>query len=74
MNRACGIEDTDEVNKPKVVADCQSQIPEKWRAQALGQVRHTSEEDGISSCYFRDDDFCHIEDDATPGAYDLMLS
>lgn len=45
----------------------QSEIPEKWRAKALGQIHTSSMDEGISSCYFRDDDFCHIEDDATPG-------
>ena len=55
----------------------QSEIPEKWRAKALSAVRMpTDEDDGISSCYFREQDFCYIEDDATQnGQYiDLTLN
>ncbi|TXT12971.1 hypothetical protein VHUM_01372 [Vanrija humicola] len=65
MNRACSVEETEE-----------SEIPEKWRSAALSAVTVSSAEDGPSSCYFRDDDFCFIEDDSTPeGQYiDLALN
>ncbi|RSH93337.1 hypothetical protein EHS25_007691 [Saitozyma podzolica] len=65
MNRACGVEAADE-----------SEIPEKWRAQALSEVQVSTEDDGISSCYFREQDYCYIEDDATQeGQYiDLSLN
>ncbi|KAL7425183.1 endoplasmic oxidoreductin-1 [Cryptotrichosporon argae] len=66
MNRACGVEAADE-----------SEIPDKWRAQALSEVRVSSPEDnGVSSCYFREQDFCYIEDDTTDeGQYvDLTLN
>jgi len=55
-------------------ADIQSEIPEKWRAKALGQIRTSSEDDGISGCHFQHDDFCHIEDDATPEGQYIDLS
>lgn len=63
MNRACGIEDMDE-----------SAIPEKWRAKALSEVKTTDMQGGVSGCYFRDDDFCFIEDDATPDGQYIDLS
>lgn len=64
MNRACGIEDMDE-----------SDIPEKWRAKALSEVKTTEDmQGGVSGCYFRDDDFCFIEDDATPEGQYIDLS
>ncbi|ORX37674.1 endoplasmic reticulum Oxidoreductin 1-domain-containing protein [Kockovaella imperatae] len=65
MNRDCGVEAADE-----------SEIPEKWRARALSEVRHSSTTDGVSGCYFREQDFCYIEDDATQdGQYiDLTLN
>lgn len=55
MNRACGVDTIEE-----------SEVPEKWRTKALSEVRVTDINDGVSGCYFRDDDFCFIEDDATP--------
>ena len=60
MNRDCGVEEADERD-----------IPEKWRAKALGRVRMSDEEDdeeGVMGCYFREQDFCYIEDDATDSA------
>lgn len=63
MNRACGIEDTDE-----------SDIPEKWRAKALSAVQTGDMQGGVSGCYFRDDDFCFIEDDATNEGQYIDLS
>lgn len=78
MNRACAVEEADEVSsarrvsfKAVAVADTssslQADIPEKWRASSLGQVRTSTILDGVSGCYFRDDDFCFMEDDATLG-------
>ncbi|WVN86378.1 uncharacterized protein L203_101542 [Cryptococcus depauperatus CBS 7841] len=66
MNRNCGVEELDE-----------NEIPEKWRVKALSEVRISpAEEAGISSCYFKEQDFCHVEDDAdTNGRYvDLTLN
>lgn len=45
----------------------QTEIPEKWRAKALSEVRHDTIDDGVSGCYFREQDYCYIEDDATHG-------
>ncbi|GMK56213.1 hypothetical protein CspeluHIS016_0300530 [Cutaneotrichosporon spelunceum] len=55
MNRACGVETIDEAD-----------VPEKWRSAALSAVVTTDMNEGVNGCYFRDDDFCFIEDDATP--------
>jgi hypothetical protein len=41
MNRACGVEAADEVSACSALQahrSCQSEIPEKWRAQALSEV------------------------------------
>ncbi|RXK36590.1 endoplasmic oxidoreductin 1 [Tremella mesenterica] len=68
MNRDCGVEEADE-----------SQIPEKWRRQALSEVSVVPPDEGegsVGGCYFREQDFCYIEDDATQeGQYvDLTLN
>lgn len=66
MNRACGVEAANE-----------DDIPEKWRTQSLSAVRKSGDiSGGVSGCYFREQDFCYIEDDATPdGEYiDLGLN
>ncbi|BEI80945.1 hypothetical protein CcaverHIS002_0201050 [Cutaneotrichosporon cavernicola] len=55
MNRACGVETIDEAD-----------VPEKWRGAALSAVVTTDMNEGVNGCYFRDDDFCFIQDDATP--------
>lgn len=66
MNRACGVEAANE-----------DDIPEKWRSKSLSEVRKSGDiSGGVSGCYFREQDFCYIEDDATPeGEYiDLGLN
>ncbi|ODN74499.1 hypothetical protein L202_06879 [Cryptococcus amylolentus CBS 6039] len=66
MNRNCGVEELNE-----------SEIPEKWRAAALSEVRVSgSEDEGVSGCYFKEQDFCYVEDDADfNGQYvDLTLN
>ncbi|WWC92854.1 uncharacterized protein L201_007815 [Kwoniella dendrophila CBS 6074] len=65
-NRNCGVEEANEED-----------IPEKWRAKALSEVRVSSPNDeGVSSCYFKEQDFCYVEDDADQnGQYvDLTLN
>jgi hypothetical protein len=47
MNRACGVEETDEVGRRDhslwtALISEQSEIPEKWRRQALSEVRVSS--------------------------------
>ncbi|WRT69753.1 uncharacterized protein IL334_006744 [Kwoniella shivajii] len=66
MNRNCGVEEANE-----------DDIPEKWRARALSEVRVSSPGDeGVSGCYFKEQDFCYVEDDADQnGQYvDLTLN
>ncbi|KAK8849724.1 hypothetical protein IAR55_005059 [Kwoniella newhampshirensis] len=66
MNRNCGVEAADE-----------DEIPEKWRAAALSAVKVSSADgEGVSSCYFKEQDFCYVEDDADQnGQYvDLTLN
>jgi len=65
MNRECGITTVDE-----------SEIPEKWRAEALSKVELPSEEqrNSLPGCYYRDSDFCFL-DDMTEGDYvDLVVN
>ncbi|KIK99082.1 hypothetical protein PAXRUDRAFT_823187 [Paxillus rubicundulus Ve08.2h10] len=64
MNRECGITTIDE-----------SEIPEKWRAAALSKIDLPPEDQRIQlpGCYYRDSDFCFL-DDMTEGDYvDLTL-
>lgn len=64
MNRECGITTVDE-----------SEIPEKWRAAALSKIELPPLEERIPlpGCYYRDSDFCFL-DDMTEGEYvDLSL-
>ncbi|KAI0930261.1 hypothetical protein AcV5_007022 [Taiwanofungus camphoratus] len=65
MNRECGITTVDE-----------SEIPEKWRAAALSKVELPAEDQRIAlpGCYYRDSDYCFL-DDLTEGDYvDLTLN
>ncbi|KIJ67955.1 hypothetical protein HYDPIDRAFT_82991 [Hydnomerulius pinastri MD-312] len=64
MNRECGITTIDE-----------SEIPEKWRAAALSKIDLPPLDQRIQlpGCYYRDSDFCFL-DDMTEGDYvDLTL-
>lgn len=64
MNRECGITTVDE-----------SEIPEKWRAAALSKIELPPLEERVPlpGCYYRDADFCFL-DDMTEGEYvDLTL-
>ncbi|OCF61821.1 endoplasmic oxidoreductin 1 [Kwoniella mangroviensis CBS 10435] len=66
MNRNCGVEEANE-----------DDIPEKWRAKALSEIKVSSAGDeGVSGCYFKEQDFCYVEDDADQnGQYiDLTLN
>ncbi|KAI0066136.1 endoplasmic oxidoreductin [Artomyces pyxidatus] len=65
MSKDCAIITVDE-----------SDIPVKWRAETLSKLERTSEElrDDLPGCYYRDSDFCFL-DDATEGDYvDLSLN
>ncbi|KAL4080329.1 hypothetical protein V8B97DRAFT_1931723 [Scleroderma yunnanense] len=59
MNRECGITTIDE-----------SEIPEKWRAAALSKIDLPPADERIQlpGCYYRDSDFCFL-DDLTEGEY-----
>ncbi|OAX41080.1 endoplasmic oxidoreductin-1 [Rhizopogon vinicolor AM-OR11-026] len=64
MNRECGITTVDE-----------SEIPERWRAAALSKIELPPLEERVPlpGCYYRDSDFCFL-DDMTEGEYvDLTL-
>ncbi|KAG9096668.1 hypothetical protein FRC06_008438 [Ceratobasidium sp. 370] len=54
--RECGVTSVDE-----------SEIPEAWRAAALSKVQGLSEESRKSfpGCYYRDSDFCFLDDDTS---------
>lgn len=53
MNRECGITTVDE-----------SEIPERWRAAALSKIESSSLEkrNSLPGCYYRDSDFCYLDD------------
>ncbi|KAG8682470.1 hypothetical protein FRC11_014831 [Ceratobasidium sp. 423] len=56
LMRECGVTSVDE-----------SEVPEMWRAAALSKVQGLSEESRKSfpGCYYRDSDFCFLDDEAT---------
>ncbi|KAF8502247.1 endoplasmic oxidoreductin, partial [Russula emetica] len=64
MNRDCSIITVDE-----------SEIPEQWRAGTLSKLERTEEHRvDLPGCYYRDSDFCFL-DDMTEGEYvDLSLN
>ncbi|KAI0297095.1 endoplasmic oxidoreductin [Russula brevipes] len=64
MNRDCSIITVDE-----------SEIPEQWRAGTLSKLEHTEDHRvDLPGCYYRDSDFCFL-DDMTEGDYvDLSLN
>ncbi|KZV88086.1 endoplasmic oxidoreductin-1 [Exidia glandulosa HHB12029] len=57
MNRECGVTSADE-----------SDIPEKWRAASLSKVQLPHASLSLPGCYYRDSDFCFL-DDQTEGEY-----
>ncbi|KAI5123702.1 hypothetical protein M0805_001728 [Coniferiporia weirii] len=65
MNRECGISTVDE-----------SEIPERWRAASLSKVELPPADlrDSLSGCYYRDSDYCFM-DDPNEGEYiDLIAN
>ncbi|KAI0743525.1 endoplasmic oxidoreductin [Daedaleopsis nitida] len=65
MNRECGITTVDE-----------SEIPKKWRAASLSKIEtpEGAERTVLPGCYYRDSDYCFL-DDLTEGDYiDLTLN
>ncbi|EPS97748.1 hypothetical protein FOMPIDRAFT_1024914 [Fomitopsis schrenkii] len=64
-NRECGITTVDE-----------SEIPEKWRAAALSKIEVPSNEGGIRlpGCYYRDADYCFLDDPLDGDYVDLTLN
>ncbi|CAE6442637.1 unnamed protein product [Rhizoctonia solani] len=56
LMRECGVTSVDE-----------SEVPEMWRTAALSKVQGLSEESRKSfpGCYYRDSDFCFLDDEAT---------
>ncbi|EMD37875.1 hypothetical protein CERSUDRAFT_83620 [Gelatoporia subvermispora B] len=65
MNRECGITTVDE-----------SEIPERWRAAALSKLEMPPESEStvLPGCYYRDSDYCFL-DDMTEGDYiDLSMN
>ncbi|KAL6310374.1 endoplasmic oxidoreductin [Sparassis latifolia] len=63
VNRECGITTVDE-----------SEIPERWRAAALSKLEVPPDPKYLPGCYYRDSDYCFL-DDVTEGDYiDLTLN
>ncbi|PPQ62937.1 hypothetical protein CVT24_006177 [Panaeolus cyanescens] len=63
-NPSCAITSVDE-----------SDVPEKWRAKALSQVDPSSIEKrhSLPGCYYRDSDFCFLDDNTEGDYFDLRL-
>jgi len=64
-NRECGITTVDE-----------SEIPEKWRAAALSKLEKPSKGEVIRlpGCYYRDSDYCFLDDPLDGDYVDLTLN
>jgi len=65
MNRECGISTVDE-----------SEIPEKWRAASLSKIEMPPDEvrNMLPGCYYRDSDFCFLDDPAEGDYVDLIAN
>ncbi|KAJ2922727.1 hypothetical protein H1R20_g14365, partial [Candolleomyces eurysporus] len=63
-NEGCAITTVDE-----------SDVPEKWRAKALSEVDPSSRDarHALPGCYYRDSDFCFLDDHTEGDYYDLQL-
>ncbi|KAF8973145.1 hypothetical protein BDZ97DRAFT_1779682 [Flammula alnicola] len=53
----------------------ESDVPEKWRAKALSEVDPSSVDDrhSLPGCYYRDSDFCFLDDNTEGDYFDLRL-
>ncbi|KAJ7747358.1 hypothetical protein B0H16DRAFT_1375640 [Mycena metata] len=51
----------------------ESEIPEKWRASSLGRLEGSKIDDRheLPGCYYRDSDFCFLDDNTEGDYYDL---
>ncbi|KDR75235.1 hypothetical protein GALMADRAFT_249218 [Galerina marginata CBS 339.88] len=63
-NPGCAITSVDE-----------SDVPEKWRAKALSKVDPSSmdQRHSLPGCYYRDSDFCFLDDNTEGDYFDLRL-
>ncbi|KAF7315463.1 Endoplasmic oxidoreductin-1 [Mycena indigotica] len=63
-NPSCGITSVDE-----------SEIPERWRAKSLSKLEGSKIDDRheLPGCYYRDSDFCFLDDNTGGDYYDLTL-
>ncbi|CAA7261669.1 unnamed protein product [Cyclocybe aegerita] len=63
-NPSCAITSVDE-----------SDVPEKWRAKALSEVDPSSidKRHSLPGCYYRDSDFCFLDDNTEGDYFDLRL-
>uniref|UniRef100_A0A0W0F0D6 Endoplasmic oxidoreductin-1 n=1 Tax=Moniliophthora roreri TaxID=221103 RepID=A0A0W0F0D6_MONRR len=52
----------------------ESEIPPRWRAKALSQVHAlVDDQHRLPGCYYRDSDFCFLDDNTGGDYYDLTL-
>ncbi|EEB87418.1 hypothetical protein MPER_15229, partial [Moniliophthora perniciosa FA553] len=52
----------------------ESEIPPRWRAKALSQVDAlVNDQHRLPGCYYRDSDFCFLDDNTGGDYYDLTL-
>ncbi|KAF8904497.1 hypothetical protein CPB84DRAFT_1845438 [Gymnopilus junonius] len=53
----------------------ESDVPEKWRAKALSKVDPSSvdQRHSLPGCYYRDSDFCFLDDNTEGEYFDLRL-
>ncbi|KZV73287.1 endoplasmic oxidoreductin [Peniophora sp. CONT] len=60
----------------RIVTVDESDIPEPWRAKALSKLQSSSQENRttLPGCYYRDSDFCFLDDDTEGDYVDLALN
>ncbi|KAL0572884.1 endoplasmic oxidoreductin-1 [Marasmius crinis-equi] len=47
------------------------EVPEKWRMKTLSRVDRITNYDKLAGCYYRDSDFCYLEDPKVGEYFDL---
>ncbi|KAG7086406.1 hypothetical protein E1B28_002361 [Marasmius oreades] len=49
----------------------EQEIPDRWRMKTLSKVDHVTNYDKLAGCYYRDSDFCYLEDPKVGDYFDL---
>ncbi|KAI0051924.1 endoplasmic oxidoreductin [Auriscalpium vulgare] len=63
------------MNKDCAIATVEEEvIPEKWRSKALSSVERAEHRESLPGCYYRDSDFCFLDDETEGDYVDLSLN